>query len=87
MNPKATLAERPDDQNKMPSNVEKKQMSQLKLKEALTGIEIGNKLRVKQPLSDTGRLYANTTIKSTRNRLLLIGWKPQLSSAKQSARR
>lgn len=52
-------------------------MSQLKLKEVLTGTEIGNKLRVKRPLSDTGRPYANTTIKSTRNRLLLISWKPR----------
>lgn len=60
-------------------------MSQVKLTEALTGIEFGSKLRVKQPLSDTGRLYANTTIKSTRNRLLLICWKPQLSSPEQSA--
>lgn len=59
-------------------------MSQLKLQEAVTGIEIGSKLRVKQRLSDTGRLYANTTIKSTRNRLLLICWKPQLSSPEQS---
>lgn len=35
--------------------------------------------RVKQLMSRTGRLYANTTIKGTRNRLLLICWKPQLS--------
>lgn len=42
-------------------------------------MEGGNKGHVKQLASKTGRLYANTTIKSMRNRLLLICWKPQLS--------
>ncbi len=55
-------------------------MSLFKPKEALTGMVVGNILHVKQLTSKTGRLYANTTIKSMRNRLLLICWKPQLSS-------
>lgn len=55
-------------------------MSLFKPKEALTGMVVGNRLHVEQLTSKTGRLYSNTTIKSMRNRLLLICWKPQLSS-------
>lgn len=47
-------------------------------RELLTEMVAGNWHRVKQLTSRTGRLYANTTIKSMRNRLLLICWKPQL---------
>lgn len=54
-------------------------MSRCEPKEALTAAAVGNRLHVKQLTSKTGRLYANTTIKSMRNRLLLICWKPQLS--------
>lgn len=39
-----------------------------------------NKVLVKQLTSKTDRLYANTTIKSMRNRVLRIFWKPQLSA-------
>lgn len=56
----------------------RKVLSKLKPKKALTGLLVGNMRSVKQITSKTGRLYANTTIKSMRNRLLLIFWKPQL---------
>lgn len=54
-------------------------MSLFKPKDTLRGAVVGKRLHVKQLTSKTGRLYANTTIKSMENRLLLICWKPQLS--------
>lgn len=47
-------------------------MSLFKPKDTLRGVVVSKRLHVKQLTSKTGRLYANTTIKSMENRLLLI---------------